>query len=131
METKLKNEFALRGGNMILVAQPAGSCINYYAIDKKWLEQNWPDYFDDHVNPNHHENGISLIDRIIATALLEKKMGFMFQPYCANPFTFPLSDGKADGYRAFADVLAQLLEASGQHDAAKMIDAMMGHSSES
>lgn len=89
METKLKNEFALRGGNMILVAQPAGSCINYYAIDKKWLEQNWPDYFDDHVNPNHHENGISLIDRIIATALLEKKMGFHVPTLLCESFHVP------------------------------------------
>lgn len=106
MDTKLKNEFALRCGNMVLVAQPAGSCTNYYAVNKEWLEQNWPDYFDDRVNPYRHENGISLIDRIIATALLEKKMSFMFRPYCAHPFTFPLSDGKADGYRAFADLLA-------------------------
>ena len=50
MDTKLKNEFALRGGNMVLVAQPAGSCTNYYVVNKEWLEQNWPDYFDDRVN---------------------------------------------------------------------------------
>lgn len=125
MNTK-KTEFTLHGGNMILIAQPIGSYTNYCAIDKEWMEQNWPDYFDDQVNLNCNVNGISLMDRIIATALLEKKIGFMFQPYCSHPFAFPMSDGKADVCKAFADLLSQLLEKKGQREAAKMIDNLMG-----
>lgn len=130
MATTLKTDFSLRGGDMILVPQPAGDCINYYAVNKKWLRDKFPEYFENPEHNNRHSKGISLTDRIIAMALLEKKMGFMFRPYCAHPFTFPLQDGKADTCRAFADLLAQLLNESGQYDAAKMVDAMMDYSTE-
>ena len=88
MDTK-KTEFTLHGGNMILIAQPTGSYTNYYAIDKEWMEQNWPDYFDDQVNLNCNVNGISLGDPIIATALLEKKIGFHVPALLQSSFCFP------------------------------------------
>lgn len=86
-----------------------------YAIDNNWLMHTFKDF----------DEGENKCETIIARAMLEKKVAFMYQPAIGHPFVFVESASCEKSYVAFADVISQILRQTGHEDAAVVIDKLL------
>lgn len=87
-----------------------------YAIDNEWLTQNHKTFNEENVNE---------CERVIAQAMLEKKVVFIYQSNTGHPFIFTKTDSAEKGYIAFADVISQILRMTGHEDAAVVVDRLL------
>lgn len=87
-----------------------------YAIDNDWLAQNFKSFNEDNVDE---------CERVIARAMLEKKVAFIYQPNTGHPFIFTETNSSEKGYIAFADVISQILRMTGHEDAAVVVDRLL------
>lgn len=87
-----------------------------YAIDNDWLEQNFK---------NFSEGNVDECEQVIARAMLEKSVAFIYQTNAGHPFIFTETNSSEKGYVAFADVISQILRMTGHEDAATVVDRLL------